>query len=233
MNIPFEVVDVLNDPGGRERLLALGQRRVPILARGKDYVYCVDLNAVARFVGIADIKHRMLPPEVLIERMLTVLRKAQGIVRQIPPEKLLRDAIPNRKRDLRLLSHQVFRIGEAWVEVAAHGEPFTRGRGEKVLADGEFTTTEEIARYGEHVVGAVERWWATLKEADRVAFFARPHAAYFGPAILHALFERSTWHSAQHTRQLTAVLEELGITPAQRLEPADLAGLPLPERLWE
>jgi len=50
---------------------------------------------------------------------------------------------------------------------------------------------------------------------------------------MHQLFERSTWHSAQHTRQLTAVLERFGIEPNGRLSAEDLAGLPLPEGLWE
>jgi len=50
---------------------------------------------------------------------------------------------------------------------------------------------------------------------------------------LHLLYERSTWHSAQHTRQLAAVLERFNITPDKPLTKEDLAGLPLPERLWE
>jgi hypothetical protein len=50
---------------------------------------------------------------------------------------------------------------------------------------------------------------------------------------MHQLFERSTWHSAQHTRQLIAVLERFGIEPDFRLTSDDLAGLPLPEGLWE
>ena len=47
------------------------------------------------------------------------------------------------------------------------------------------------------------------------------------------MFERSTWHSAQHVRQLGAVLERFGIPPEGRLTKEDLQGLPLPERIWE
>jgi hypothetical protein len=50
---------------------------------------------------------------------------------------------------------------------------------------------------------------------------------------MHQLLERSTWHSAQHVRQLIAVLERFGIEPAGRLIAADFAGLPLPEGLWD
>jgi hypothetical protein len=50
---------------------------------------------------------------------------------------------------------------------------------------------------------------------------------------MHQLFERSTWHSAQHARQMIAVLERFGIAPDRRLTEADLAGLPLPQGIWE
>jgi len=50
---------------------------------------------------------------------------------------------------------------------------------------------------------------------------------------MHVVFERSTWHSAQHARQLIDVLERMGIEPNGRLTAQDLAGLPLPERLFE
>jgi hypothetical protein len=50
---------------------------------------------------------------------------------------------------------------------------------------------------------------------------------------LHEVFERSAWHSAQHVRQLAAVLEREGLRPDGPLTAEDLAGLPLPERLWE
>ena len=55
---------------------------------------------------------------------------------------------------------------------------------------------------------------------------------YYGPQSTHQLLERCTWHSAQHVRQLAAVLEGSGLTPAPRLAPETLAGLPLPEGLW-
>ena len=54
-----------------------------------------------------------------------------------------------------------------------------------------------------------------------------------GMQSMQLLFERTTWHSAQHARQLAAVLERFGIQPNGRLTADDLAGLPLPERLWE
>jgi hypothetical protein len=56
---------------------------------------------------------------------------------------------------------------------------------------------------------------------------------YYGERSLHELLERCTWHSAQHARQIIAVLERLGIEPDRRLTAADYAGLPMPAGLWE
>jgi hypothetical protein len=50
---------------------------------------------------------------------------------------------------------------------------------------------------------------------------------------MQLLFERTAWHSAQHVRQLMALLERYGIAPDRPLTKEDFAGLPLPERLWE
>jgi hypothetical protein len=56
---------------------------------------------------------------------------------------------------------------------------------------------------------------------------------YYGETIAHKVFERVTWHSAQHCRLLIAVLERIRIQPEGPLTASDLAGLPLPDRLWE
>ena len=89
--------------------------------------------------------------------------------------------------------------------------------------------SEEIARYGDSVLTRLESWWTAL--ADKSC--KQKVATFFGPQPMHVLLERSTWHSAQHARQLVAVLERFGIEPDGRLTADDLAGLPLPERLWE
>ena len=90
-------------------------------------------------------------------------------------------------------------------------------------------TGEDIARYGAQVWQKYEAWWSTLE--DRA--LSRMLNTYYGDTSAHQVFERVTWHSAQHCRQLAAVLERMDIAPDRPLTPEDLAGLPLPERLWE
>ena len=73
-----------NDPGGREKLLALGLRNVPVVAKGQSYVFGQNLEDVAEFVGLQGTGHTPLPPTELIRKWEIALRAAQRYVRQMP-----------------------------------------------------------------------------------------------------------------------------------------------------
>ena len=218
-----------NDPGGREKLLALGLRNVPVISKGQSYVFGQNLEDVAEFVGLQGTGHVPLPPTELIRKWEGALRAAQRYMRQIPSEKLEELVIPNRPRSIRLMGHHIFRIGEAFLESAAGGKEYAIAHANKPPADGTFTTGDEIARYGEEVIGRLRKWWDQVPDKT----LTNEIKTYYGMQPMHMVFERSTWHSAQHARQLIHVLERFGIEPNGRLTPEDLAGLPLPERLFE
>ena len=219
----------MNDSGGRDRLLALGVRNVPVVAKGDQFVFGQNLDDVAEFVGLHGSGHTPLPPEQLIAKWVNVLRAVQRYMRQIPDDRINERVIPNRDRSLRLLGHHVFRIAEAYLETAVGGVEYAVQLANIPPADGTFMTGEEIARYGDTVIARLQQWWDAL--ADKSC--QQKVKTFFGMQPLHMLYERSTWHSAQHARQLAAVLERFGIEPNGRLTAEDLAGLPLPERLWE
>ena len=204
-------------------------RTVPVVARGSRYVFAQNIDDVAEFVGLQGGSHAALPPDQLVAKWLNVYRAAQRYVRQFPDERLEERVIDNRDRSIRVMSHHIFRIGEAFLETALDGAEFTAAAANVPPAKGAFTSGREIAAYGAAVAHGVAQWWAGREDKsckDKVQTF-------FGPQSVHMLLERSTWHSAQHARQLIAVLERFGIEPDGRLTPDDLVGLPLPERLWE
>jgi hypothetical protein len=223
------VVDVLNDSGGRERLLALGVRNVPVVSKGDQFVFGQNLEDVAEFVGLHGTGHTPLPPEQLITKWVNVLRSAQRYIRQIPNDRINERVIPNRDRSIRLLSHHLFRIGEAFLETAVDGVEYAVQLANVPPKDGTFMTGDEIARYGDTVIARLQKWWDGL--ADKSC--RQKVKTFFGMQPIHMLYERSTWHSAQHVRQLAAILERYGIEPDGPLTAENLAGLPLPERLWE
>ena len=158
---------MLNDAGGRDQLLKLGTRKVPVVARGERYVFGQNLEDVAEFVGLGNTGHTPLPPVELVKKWLMVLRAAQRYVRQIPAERLNERVIPNRDRPIRLLGHHVFRIGEAFVETTTQGTEYSEYHAQQPPAAGTMLTGDEIARYGDSVIPRIEKWWTSFDKSGR------------------------------------------------------------------
>ena len=150
-------------------------------------------------------------------------------MRQIPTARIEERVIDNRDRSIRLMGHHVFRIAEAFLETVVDGVEYSAQLANQAPASGTFATGNAIAVYGEGVIARLPQWWDGL--ADKSC--EGKVKTFFGMQPVAALFERSTWHSAQHARQLAAVLERFDIQPDGRLTKEELAGLPLPEGLWE
>ena len=222
------VIDVLNDAGGRELLLnKYGLRKVPVLAQGDKYAMGQMLDPFAKRAGLPMPGAERLTPEQLYKKYEMVFAAGQRYARQFPADKFRERVIPHRERVIRTLCYHVFRIGEAFLETWNGAEYGAK------IADNEppetMLTGDDVARYGASVWKQYEAWWSGLQDHT----LSRELKTYYGNTDAHKVFERVTWHSAQHCRQLIAVLERMGIQPDVPLTAADLAGLPLPERLWE
>ena len=118
----------------------------------------------------------------------------------------------------------VFRVSEMGLQTG-EGQPL-RPEGFGELAPPEWGAPE-IAAWGEDVRRRLAAWWAQTDQS--LAFTA---STYYGDKCMHEVFERTAWHSAQHTRQLAMMLESHGIVPDRPLTAADLAGLPVPDDVW-
>ena len=209
------------------RLQRLGPRTVPVLARGQRYIFAQSIEDVAEFVGLERTAVARLPPDVLIARWRTILALAVRYARQFPDARLDEHVLPTRPRPVRELAHHVFRVAEAFLETAEGGAEYSvRAANEPPRAA--LPRAADIAAFGEGVAARVEAWWAGRGVRDCAAMVP----TYYGPQSLHQLLERSTWHCAQHVRQLADVLTRFGIAPEAVLGAADLDGLPMPEALW-
>src|SRR5690349_14241149 len=191
------VVDVLNDAGGRELLFEkYGMRRVPVLAKGDEFVFGQMLDPFAKFIGLEPNTTPKLSPEQLYKKQQQVFATAQRLIRQFPQDRFLDKVIPNRPRLLRTLSYHIFRIGEAFLETWAGAE-----YGQKI-ADNEppeaMKTPDDIARWGESIARRYDEWWKNLDDGDRD--LKRTLKTYYGDTMAHKVYERIVWHSAQHTR---------------------------------
>jgi hypothetical protein len=219
------VVDVMNDPGGRERLRALGARGLPVLARGKDFAFGQRIEDIAKFVGI-HYSAETLSPEVLVRRWTAILRAGQRIMRQFPQSVLDERVHEARDQSIRHMGYHALRLGDAYLATAVDGvEDWLAVSMEKPPAG---ASGADVAAYGDGVIERLQAWWEA--QADKRC--AREVRTYSGVQTLCEFLERQTWHSAQHIRQLTWRLERIGIDPDGALTAADLAGLPIPEAIW-
>ena len=91
---------------------------MPIVSRGKDWVFGQMLKDVAAFLDVAYNPKPDLSPQELIDKLDMVMSAAQRYVAQIPEAKL-DDDMRDRKRPIRNLCYHIFRLEEALMEVEA------------------------------------------------------------------------------------------------------------------
>lgn len=210
-----------------QALRALGARSVPVVARDGRYVYAQVIKEVVEFLGLDESTGPALSPEALATRYDLVLGTALRLVRQMP-DAALGNQLPNRPRSWRVLLHHVFQIPVAFLEMEETG---ARLEYEVMVAapGDDLVTSEDIARFGEGVRARFAAWWTRARGTP----FDGPVPTYFGGTTRHEMLERTVWHTAQHVRQVAALLEQVGVAPDRPLTMADIAGLPLTDRIWD
>lgn len=227
LGVEYESINVAAVPEAMDELRELGVRTVPVVARGREYVFAQELADVSRFIGRA-VEFRRLPAPALMEKWLNVLAAARRHVVQLPADRLGERATAGRDRSVRDLAYHVHQVPDAFLQAVIDGNPNLAIVYNAPPPAG-VRTGADIRDYGERIAQRLESWWRALP--DRSA--AGHVTTYYGEQPLHHLMERCTWHSAQHARQIIAVLEGFGIAADRPLTAADYAGLPMPEGLWE
>ena len=227
LGVEYESVNVSARPEAMDELRALGVGSVPLVVRGREYVFAQELADVSRFIG-KDVSFERLPPSALMQKWLHILEAAQRYVLQIPRERLHERATPGRDRSIRDLAYHVYQVAEAFLQAVEDGyEDLAAVYNAPPPAS--VTSVKDIHEYGRLVSDRLLRWWQR-QDDKRCSQMIR---TYYGAQPLHHLLERCTWHSAQHARQIIAVLERFGVEPDGPLTDRDYAGLPMPKGLWE
>jgi hypothetical protein len=224
--IVFDSVNVLADPDGLAELRRLGARSVPVLSRRDDWIFAQNIGHVVKFLGLNEATGPVLTPEQLVSRLDLFLTTAVRIVPQMPDDRMETE-VPNRPRSYRILSHHIFRIAEAFQEVAS-GKDLTAEM-LAVAPPDDMRTSAAIAAYGESVRRALVSWWAA--KADKSG--RETVQTYYGPQLLHEYLERTTWHSGQHVRQWHMLLGMAGIPPNGPLGDEAFVDLPMPSSVWD
>ena len=221
--VEFEAVNVEGNPAALAELQRLGAPLVPAVAVGERVVHGWNPKGVAELVGAEYVQRERLSPEELARRLDTILQGSQRAIRQVPDDRLEMKS-PDRDRTLRNLGYHIFRLSLAFRDGMAERRFPQEWLQE--MAPPEIRDGAAIARYGQTVRDSLAEW------------FRRPGAwegvveTYYGPQTGRELLERTTWHAAQHLRQLYALLEMMRVAPERPLTDTDFSGLPLPKALW-
>jgi len=221
--VAFEGFDVEAQPERRRDLEAVGVARVPATIVGDRVVHGWNPKALAELVGATYVEREQLAPDALARKLDSVLAATQRAIRQVPREHLGMKK-PGRDRSVHQLAYHVFRLSAAFADTREQGHLAENVFEEKAPA--EMADGAAVAEYG----GSVRR--------RLVAFCARPGwcdgsvSTYYGPQTAHDFMERTTWHAAQHLRQIYWFLDQMAVRADAPLTDADLAGLPFPAEVW-
>ncbi|MEE8307720.1 MAG: glutaredoxin domain-containing protein [Gammaproteobacteria bacterium] len=221
--IPYRSVNVHAQPEALEHLASIGVRSVPVVERGDGFVMAQNLDELASFLGVAPSRVRLGLTE-LATRLKRVMAVALAQLDVIPAQ-LLSQSL-RRDRTVRDLGFHVYAIVEGFLEAAQGG----------TLSEAHFyrlpDPKADVAALRQYVQ-AVTQQFATWWERYGATAQTQSYATYYGDQTAIALLERTCWHTAQHCRQMDAFLKQAGVQPLEQLSPADLAGLPVPEHVWD
>jgi glutaredoxin len=226
--VAFVSINVLEDKAAFDELATIGVRRVPIVRRGKDWVDGQVLSDLARIAGVNLRVQSILAPAELALRVDAILSAAQRFAAQIP-EETLDTLLPKRPRSYRQLVSHIAQIVEAFLDLVERGRRLELAAYNQDVP-AHVRSRAELVQFVAQVQQRFDAWWQREGETIR---YSAPADVYYGQQSLHEFFERTTWHAGQHTRQLQLVVEKLGIDPNRPLIASDLAGLPMPENVWD
>lgn len=220
-------MNVAGNLNGQARLRGHGLDSVPAVCLDDECVPGGDLVAIARLLELDYEPPIKLTPSQLIGKWVLVLEAARRYLRQAPFEGLSYKS-PDRDRTFRELGWHIVLIPRAFVTAYDVDEFPDRLFAEKDVPG--TLTGEDIAAALAESERVIEAWWRDAGSQDPLD---RVLETYWGVHTLLESLEREVWHTAQHARQVIMFLRQLGIEPDRVLTADDLAGLPLPEGVWD
>lgn len=223
--VDFISHNVMEDSSEFDKLSELGiPEQYPIVRRGEDWVMAVDLSDVASIANVS-AEVEILPVDELYSRLLDFLDATNRFVSQIPKNELTTN-IPNRPRSYADLIFHIYSIPDAFIshevglELRYPESPSWNH--ESIIA---------LETYGAIVNQRLRDWYnGPGQETD----WSETVHIHYGSPTRHAFFERTTWHTGQHTRQLEWIIEnKLDRSVSSPLDKDLIDGLPMPEKVWD
>jgi glutaredoxin len=220
----FESLNVIENRGAMDDLIAAGLRGIPVVRKGTTFIYANSLDEVAKLLEI-DRHHVSLPRDELLARWSDILELSGTIIRAFDPDSLGRQISPDRDRKVGELGEHVFQIAEAFMRQTKEA-----GLDERQL----YQITPHHAQGRDALLAYIDRVRGTFADwvssGRAVADIPERFDTFYGNHPALKVLERGVWHSTQHARQLDVVAAGSGAE--FRIASDFYQGLPLPKRLW-
>src|SRR3954463_2648767 len=179
LGVDYESVNVSARPEAMDELREMGVRTVPVVSRGREYVFAQELADVSQFIG-RKVDFRRLPAPALMDKWLNVLAAAQRHVMQLPPQRLEERATEGRDRSIRALAYHVYQVPDAFLQCALDGnEQIAMVYNEAVPA--EVKTVADVRAYGARISHRLQQWWSA--QADKTC--SGTMTTYYGEQPMH------------------------------------------------
>ncbi|MFD1642970.1 DinB family protein [Halohasta litorea] len=214
------------DPELMDEMAELGlPQHVPIVRRGEEWADGKDLKNVAELLDI-DYDAEPLPVGELYDRLTILLETTQEYLEYLPDDEL-ETHIPNRPRSYADLVQHIYSLPDVFMMHEA-GVPMTGVP--RMEHDWDHNSKVALRTYGSSVQGRLDDWF---ESTGQTCDWSETADVFWGQPTKHEFFERTTWHTGQHVRQLEWVLQEVcGVEIENPLDDALWEDLPMPEKVW-
>ena len=227
--VDFVSINVVEDSSAMAQLQEMGALALPVLARGDEHVIALDMAKVLSFIDSEEPVPEVLSAPELVDRVEQLVPAALRFAGQLPAARH-DEPIPGRDRTYLGLANHIVAHVEIFLTLAEGAEFTLEGVDEEILRGLErrIVPPADLLSRAREATSRLRDWLsaATAAELERIV------PTFFGDQTVHALLASCAYSVAQHTRQLMAVLEMLGIEPDGPVGKDSYRGLPMPSGVW-
>ena len=204
--------DVHQDAGAQAELDALGLEVLPVVVRGDRRLVVAHPQQLVEFFG--------LPPEDrtaewtdLVDAAERVLLAFERLLTQLPEDRI-HDPTPNRGRDMRNMTINVFGLMEELIHCMDSCQFSYQAHKDHDATYVEYASVRQLREYAAQ---ARERWVARARRVGPDEVDAYVTTDRKGDVTQYLALDSGARHAAGHLRQAYQFLRDIGIAPMDEL----------------
>ena len=215
-----------NNPAAQAELDALGLEVLPVVIQGDRHLVVGHVAQLREWLG--------MPPEEgaqwheLVDAAERVLMAFEILLTQLPDEHIT-DPTPNRGRDMRNMTVNIFSLMEELIVTMDTGRFSYQAHKDHDKKSVDFHTTAELIAYAHD---ARRRWAERARRVgpDEIDGFVSTDRK--GDLTQYYALDAGARHAAGHLRQAYQFLRQIGIEPHDEMTREDMAPIQVQESLY-